>query len=210
MSGEGGLHLNAALPSSPLSPTDTVAEGTPSWSNLDLGLEDSVIDSSLDVACGSTIGEVGSVAASDFAHVEGTGKSSGEPTVPVDSGVDPGCGDATPGESAAAPANDEQDALTLEGVGVDDVAEATVAPTGCVIGEVDAGHTIEAVWYGSAHAEGVPNGSGGAVIAGATGKRGAGCGGAGCGSAGAATETGPRDSGLGDVDDGLPTGSSVV
>jgi len=145
VSGESGLHPNAAPLSSPFSLADNVAEGTSPWSNVDLGSDDSEIDSSLDAASGSTIGEVGPVVASGFAHVGGTGKSSEEPMVCIESGGDPGCGDAARGDSAAAPANDDENASTLEGLGVGDVDEATAAPTGCVIGEVDAGHAIEAV-----------------------------------------------------------------
>jgi len=130
---------------SPFSLADNVAEDTSPWSNLDLGSDDSEIDSSLDAASGSTIGEVGCVVISGFAHVGGTGNSSEEPMVCIESGGDPGCGNAARGDSAAAPANDDGNASTLEACGVGDVDKATVAPTGCVIGEVDARYAIEAV-----------------------------------------------------------------
>jgi len=139
------LQPNAAPLSSPFFLAYNVAEDTSSWSSLDLALEDSEIDSSLDAASGSTIGEVDFGVVSDFAHVGGTSKSSDEPTVCIESGGDLGCGDAGPGDSAAASANDDEDASTLEGFVVGDVNEATAAPTGCVIGEVEAGHAIEAV-----------------------------------------------------------------
>ena len=138
MSGEGGLHLNAAPPSSSFLLTVTVANGTSSRSSIDLGFEESVIGSSLDVACGCATGKVGPVAASEFAHVGGADKSSGEPMVLIDGGSNPGCGDATPGDSAAARANDNE----------------------------YAGHTIEAVSSGSALGEGVSNGWGAALTAG--------------------------------------------
>ncbi|KAK4900166.1 hypothetical protein LTR49_027514 [Elasticomyces elasticus] len=123
----------------------------------------------------------------------------------IGSGSDPGCGDAACEDSAATPANDVENASTLEGFGVRDVDEATAAPTGCVIGELDAAHAIEAVCHGSALGEGVFNGSGRAVTAGCIAKRGAGY-----DSAGAATVTLLHDSGLGDADGGLPAGSSSM
>ena len=82
---------------------------------------------------------------SGFAHVGGKGRSSEEPMVCIGSRSDPGCGDASYGDFATTPSNDDESASTLEESSVGDVDGAKYAFTACVIGEGDAGHAIEAV-----------------------------------------------------------------